>query len=258
MDSVKSIGSKPLVSIIVPMYNATATLIETIESVEAQTYSNWELVLVDDCSTDNTFEYAKTFSLSDDRIKLYKMSVNSGPGAATKLGFEKSSGSVIAFIDADDLWSHEKIKKQLDFMREHNYEFVCSDYCWVNEKGEDLKKIIKCRKVADYATVLKSCPIGSSTVMITRRQLEKITIPSIRKNNDYALWLQIMRDGTKIYGMNEVLMKYRIVETSNSFNKRKMIKYFWEVYREYEHFTVTKSAFLLGRYIVIKALKINK
>lgn len=258
MDYIKSIGAEPLVSIIVPMYNAAATLKETIESVQSQTYSNWELVLVDDCSTDNTFECAKAFTVSDDRIKLYKMDVNSGPGAATKFGFDKSSGSVIAFIDADDLWACEKAQKQLDFMRKNNCEFVCSDYCWINEKGEDLKKIIKCKEVADYATVLKCCPIGSSTVMITRRQLEKITIPSIRKNNDYALWLQIMRDGTKIYGMNEVLMKYRIVETSNSFNKRKMIKYFWEVYRKYEHFPVVKSAFLLGRYIVIKILKINK
>lgn len=258
MNLKKEIGEKPLVSIIVPMYNATATLKETIESVRAQTYSNWELVLVDDCSTDNTYRFAESFVAMDGRIKLFKMPANGGPGAATKLGFEKSSGNLIAFVDADDLWMPDKTQKQIDFMIEKDCEFICSDYCWVDENGKALNKVIRCKKEADYSTVLRCCPIGSSTVMITRNQLNKITIPTIRKNNDYALWLQILCDGTKIYGMSEVLMKYRIVSTSNSFNKRKMIKYFWEVYREYEHFSIIKSAFLLGQYIFIKALKINK
>ena len=183
------IEQNPKVSIIVPMYNAVSTLQETIESVQAQTYSNWELILVDDCSKDNTKSFAEEFAKQDSRIKVYQMQQNGGPGAATRMGFEEAAGSLIAFIDADDLWTSDKLQKQIDFMVQNNYDFVCSDYMWIDENGESLGKVIKCKDVADYNTILRSCPIGSSTVVITTNQLSKVEIPTIRKNNDYALWL---------------------------------------------------------------------
>lgn len=251
------INYNPKVSIIVPMYNAVSTLKETVESVQFQTYRNWELILVDDCSKDETKKMAESFAEKDDRIKVYQMQRNGGPGAATKMGFKKATGGLVAFLDADDLWAAEKLEKQLKFMVDNNYEFICSDYRWIDETGKNLNKIIKCKAVADYNIILKTCPIGSSTVIITTKQLNKIEIPTIRKNNDYALWLQILRDGTHIYGMQEVLMDYRIVSTSNSFNKRKMIKYFWKVYREYENFSIIKSILLLGQYIFIKLIGIK-
>lgn len=257
MTVAEQIKNNAKVSIIVPMYNATSTLQETIESVQAQTYSNWELILVDDCSKDNTKSFAEGFAEKDPRIKVFQMQKNGGPGAATKMGFEKSTGGLVAFVDADDLWIPEKLQKQIDFMVQNDFEFVCSDYLWVDEQGKSLHKVIKCKGTADYNTILKSCPIGSSTVVITSRQLRRVEIPTIRKNNDYALWLMLMRYGLKIYGMHEILMKYRIIATSNSFNKRKMIKYFWEVYRKQEGFSVPKSAVLLGRYIFIKLVGIK-
>lgn len=247
----------PIISIVVPMYNAVTTLRETIESVQAQTYSNWELILVDDCSTDNTKEFAASFAEKDDRIKIYQMRQNGGPGAATKMGVKYATGSAVAFIDADDLWVEDKLEKQVKFMIDNDYEFVCSDYLWIDEAGKSLNKVIKCKMVADYKVILHSCPIGSSTVVIMKEQLDKVEVPIIRKNNDYALWLVLMREGLKIYGMHEILMKYRIIGTSNSFNKRKMIKYFWKVYREQEGFTVVKSTFLLAQYIFIKIVGIK-
>ncbi|MCI8483889.1 MAG: glycosyltransferase [Lachnospiraceae bacterium] len=250
----EQVKNNPKVSIIVPMYNAVNTLKETIASVQAQTYSDWELILVDDCSKDGTKRLAESLAEKDKRIKVFQMPKNGGPGAATKMGFKKSSGSLIAFIDADDLWTEDKLERQIKFMINHNYEFICSDYCWIDENGADLHKIIKCKTAADYKTILKSCPIGSSTVVITAEQLRKIDIPVIRKNNDYALWLQVLRDGTKIYGMHEIFMKYRIISTSNSFQKWKMIKYFWKVYREYEKFSVIKSLRLIGWYSLIKLI----
>ena len=257
MDVKEQIKNNPKVSIILPMYNAVSTLKETVESVQAQTYTDWELVLVDDCSKDDTKAFAEGLAEEDSRIKVYQMEKNGGPGAATRLGFKYATGGIIAFIDADDLWVTGKLEKQIDFMSKNNYEFVCSDYLWVDKNGKSLDKIIKCKKVADYDTILKSCPIGSSTVLITTDQLKKVDIPTIRKNNDYALWLVLMRDGLKIYGMNEVLMKYRIIATSNSFNKRKMIRYFWEVYRKQEGFSIVKSSALLLRYIFIKLVGIK-
>lgn len=253
----EQLEKNPKVSIIVPMYNAVSTLEETIQSVQAQTYTDWELILVDDCSKDETKALAEKLAKEDNRIKVYQMKENGGPGAATKLGAEYATGGAIAFIDADDLWVKDKLEKQIDFMIDNDYEFVCSDYIWVDENGKSLNKIIKCKPVADYRRVLKSCPIGSSTVVITKNQLDRVDIPIIRKNNDYALWLMLMRDGLLIYGTNEVLMKYRIIGTSNSFNKRKMIKYFWKVYREQEGFSIIKSTLLLGRYIFIKLVGIK-
>ncbi len=257
MTVINQIKNNPKVSIIVPMYNAVSTLEETIKSVQAQTYTDWELILVDDCSKDNTKQFAEKFAKIDDRIKVFQMPRNGGPGAATRLGFKKSSGGLVAFIDADDLWVPDKLEKQIEFMKKNDYSFVCSDYLWVDEHGNSLNKIIKCKEKADYKTILKSCPIGSSTVLITAEQLKKVKIPTIRKNNDYALWLLLMRDGLNIYGMHEVLMKYRIISTSNSFNKRKMIKYFWKVYREQEKFSIFKSSVLLIRYIFIKIIGIK-
>ena len=253
----EQVNVNPKISIILPMYNAMSTLTDTIESVKAQTYNNWELIIVDDCSKDNSKKYAEQYANIDQRIKLFHMQKNSGPGAATRLGFEKATGGLVAFIDADDLWVPDKLEKQIAFMIDNDYEFVCSDYCWVDKDGISLNKVIKCKDIADYKKVLRTCPIGSSTVVLTSEQLRKVSIPIIRKNNDYALWLQLLRDGTKVYGMHEILMQYRIISSSNSFNKKKMIKYFWEVYRKYEGFSITKSAILLGQYILIKAFGVK-
>ena len=257
MSVKEQVKKNPKISIIVPMYNAMKTIQDTIESVKAQTYGDWELIIVDDCSKDDSKKCAESFAKKDHRIKLYQMQKNGGPGAATKLGFGKATGGLVAFIDADDLWTPDKLEKQIIFMVDNNYEFVCSDYCWVDENGKDLNKIIKCKDIADYKTILRTCPIGSSTVVLTSDQLRKVDIPTIRKNNDYALWLQLLRDGTKVYGMHDILMQYRIISSSNSFNKRKMIKYFWEIYRKYEGFSIIKSSLLLGQYIFIKAVGIK-
>lgn len=253
----EQIERNPKVSVIVPMYNAISTLQETVESVQAQTYINWELILVDDCSLDDTKALAEILAKEDDRIKVYQMPQNGGPGAATRIGFRKSVGSLVAFIDADDLWPPEKLEKQIKFMVDHNYEFTCTDYQWVNESGKPLGKVIKCKTEADYRTVLHMCPVGSSTVVITAEKMKRIVIPVIRKNNDYALWLQILRDGGKVYGIHEILMDYRIMPASNSFDKRKMIKYFWKIYRGQEGFSRVRSLLLLGQYIFIKLIGIK-
>jgi len=253
----EQVRENPKISIILPMYNAMNTLKDTIESVQAQTYCDWELIIVDDCSKDESKKFAGSFASKDQRLKIFQMQKNGGPGAATRLGFEKATGGLVAFIDADDMWSPDKLEKQISFMVDNDYEFICSDYCWVDENGVSLNKVIKCKDIASYKTILRTCPIGSSTVVLTSAQLRKVSIPTIRKNNDYALWLQLLRDGTKVYGMHEILMKYRIISGSNSFNKRKMIKYFWDVYRNYEGFSVLKSAALLSQYIFIKAVGIK-
>lgn len=245
------------VSIIIPMYNTKNLLSETIESVFSQTYKNWEMIIVDDCSTDGSYEYAMTFSKKDQRIRVFKLDCNSGPGAATKYGFEKAKGEIIAFLDSDDLWMPVKLERQIKFMGDHHYEFTCTDYEQINEKGEHIGRTIYCKGQADYKAVLRTCPVGSSTVMITSDLLRKVEIPTIRKNNDYSLWLRILKIYPYVYGIQETLMLYRKWPQSISYNKFKKVKYSWKVFREYEGFSVITSLFLILEWAFIKIMKIK-
>ncbi len=251
------INKNPKVSIIVPLYNTKKLLSETIESVLSQTYTNWEMIIVDDCSTDGSYEYAMTFSEIDQRIQVYKLDCNSGPGAATKYGFEKAKGEMIAFLDSDDLWMPVKLERQITFMIDHQYEFTCTNYEQINEKSSRIGRTIHCKEQADYRSVLRTCPVGSSTVVITYDLLGKVDIPTIRKNNDYSLWLRILKIYPYVYGMQETLMLYRIWPQSISYNKFKKVKYSWRVFREYEGFSVMFSLFLILEWAFIKIMKIK-
>lgn len=245
------------VSIIVPLYNTKNLLAETIESVLSQTYTNWEMIIVDDCSTDGSYEYAMTFSEKEQRIKVFQLSCNSGPGEARKYGYEKAEGEIIAFLDSDDLWMPVKLERQITFMADHQYEFTCTDYEQINEKGSCIGRTIYCKEQADYRSVLRTCPVGSSTVMITSDLLGKVDMPTIRKSNDYSLWLRILKIYPYVYGIQETLMLYRIRPQSISYNKFKKVKYSWRVFREYEGFSVMFSLFLILEWAFIKIMKIK-
>jgi glycosyltransferase involved in cell wall biosynthesis len=248
---------QPLISIIIPNYNSALVLQETIDSVLAQTYTNWEIIFVDDCSTDNSYQLAIENSKKDDRIKTFQLEENSGPGFATKFGFTKSKGEWVAFIDADDVWPSFKLEKQMKFTLDNDYEFTCTDYEQVDGNSKPLNRVIKTYPKANYRKVILLCPIGSSTVIIKSSLLAKIDIPETRKSNDYALWLKILRIYPYIYGIQEVMMQYRVWPQSISYRKFKKIKYHWFVYREYEHKSVLNSAFLIIWMGIIKVLKIK-
>lgn len=244
-----------LVSIIMPTYNCAKFIGKTIESVLNQTYSNWELIIVDDCSKDNTEEVVKAFN--DSRIKYNKLENNSGAAIARTEAMKIASGTYMAFLDSDDLWKKDKLEKQLKFMKENNYNFTCTAYEQINEAGEKLNKIIKTKKRADYNRILLDCPVGNSTVMYNVEKLGKFEVPNIRKRNDDCLWLQILKKEKYIYGMPEVLMEYRIRSNSISSNKFSLIKYHWQLYREIEHLSVFRSVFHICWWGVIKVLHIK-
>ena len=244
-----------LVSIIMPTYNCAKFIGKTIESVLNQTYSNWELIIVDDCSKDNTEEVVKAFN--DSRIKYNKLENNSGAAIARTEAMKIASGTYMAFLDSDDLWKKDKLEKQLKFMKENNYNFTCTAYEQINEAGEKLNKIIKTKKRADYNRILLDCPVGNSTVMYNVEKLGKFEVPNIRKRNDDCLWLQILKKEKYISGMTEVLMEYRIRSNSISSNKFSLIKYHWQLYREIEHLSVFRSVFHICWWGVIKVLHIK-
>ena len=244
-----------LVSIIMPTYNCGSFIKKTIESVLNQTYKNWELIIVDDCSKDNTEEVVK--KIKDKRIKYYKLKQNSGAAVARTESMKKAKGYYMAFLDSDDLWYPEKLEKQIKFMEDNNYDFTCTAYEQIDEKDNLLEKIIKVKKKANYNRILLDCPVGNSTVMYNVDKLGKFEVPNIRKRNDDALWLQIIKKAKYIYGMDDILMKYRIRSNSISSNKLSLVKYHWQLYREIEHLSVIRSAFHICYWGAIKVLHIK-
>ena len=244
-----------LVSIIMPTYNCAKFIGKTIESVIAQTYENWELIIIDDCSKDNTEEVVSEYK--DNRIKYHRLENNSGAAVARTEAMKKASGRYMAFLDSDDLWKKDKLEKQLEFMNENNYNFTCTEYEQIDEEGNKLNKVIKVKKRADYNRILLDCPVGNSTVMYNVEKLGKFEVPNIRKRNDDALWLQILKKEKYIYGMTEVLMEYRIRSNSISSNKLSLVKYHWQLYREIEHLSVFRSAFHICWWGMIKVLHIK-
>lgn len=248
---------KGLVSVVIPTYNCGEFIGETIESVLKQTYSNWEIIIVDDCSTDNTEEVVREYIKLDARISYYLLDSNSGAAIARTKAMELANGEYIAFLDSDDIWVENKLEKQINFMIENQYNFTCTAYEKINDCGESLNKVVKTKEKTNYNGVLLNCPIGNSTVIYNVDKLGKFVVPNIRKRNDDALWLQILKKEKYIYGMKDVLMKYRIRENSISSNKIKLIKYHWILYRDIEHLSVSRSIFHICFWILIKVLKIK-
>lgn len=248
---------KGLVSVITPTYNCAKFIGETIESVQAQTYQQWEMIIVDDCSTDNTKEIVDKYIKEDSRIKYFCLENNAGAAVARTKAMELANGEYMAFLDSDDIWPEEKLKKQLAFMKKHDVAFSCTAYEQIDENGKSLNKIIKTVPKADYNRVLLDCPVGNSTVMYNVEKMGKFEVPNIRKRNDDALWLRMLKKEKYIYGMKSVLMKYRIRQNSISSNKFKVIKYHWILYRNIEHLSIVRSVFHIAYWCVIKLLKIK-
>jgi teichuronic acid biosynthesis glycosyltransferase TuaG len=246
-----------LVSIITPTYNCGNFIGETIESVLKQSYSNWEMIIVDDCSSDCTAEVVNKYISLDKRIKYYLLSENSGAAVARTKAMNYAQGKYMAFLDSDDLWTEDKLERQVSFMENNDYAFTCTAYEQIDETGTLLNKTIKTKVKTDYNGVLLSCPVGNSTVMYNVEKLGKFAVPNIRKRNDDALWLRILKIEKYIYGMPDVLVRYRVRTNSISSNKVKLIKYHWKLYREIEHLSIFRSAFHICWWVLLKVLKVK-
>lgn len=246
-----------LVSVIMPTYNCAAFIAETIASIQNQTYENWEIEIVDDCSTDNTKEIVEAMAQRDGRIHYHCLDTNSGAAVARTQAMKMAQGEYMAFCDSDDLWLPEKLERQLKFMRENDYAFSCTAYEQIDEQGTPLGRVIKTVTKTDYNRLLLDCPVGNSTVMYHVGKMGKFEVPNIRKRNDDALWLTMLKKEKYIWGMPDVLMRYRIRSNSLSSNKLKVIKYHWILYRDIEHLSVFRSAFHICWWCFLKVFKIK-
>ena len=232
------------VSIIMPADNVSRHIEETVNSVIRQTHTNWELLIVDDCSTDNTVAMIQSFHETDSRINVYELEKNSGAAVARNKAIEQATGDYLAFLDSDDLWEAEKLEKQLTFMIENNYLFTSTNYIEVNEATGETIGVVQSYPELDYEGLLKHCP-GNSTVMYNVSELGKFYIPDIKKRNDFVMWLQVIKKAKKLYGLDENLTTYTIREGSLSKDKKDLVKYQWTVYRDIEGLSFIKSLYLL-------------
>ncbi len=239
-----------LVSIIIPVYNAERFLNDTINTVQNQTYSNWELLFIDDKSKDDSVKIIETAIKKDKRIKLYKQEKNSGTALARNRGIEEASGKYICFLDADDLWDSKKLEKQITFMRNRKCAFSFTGYQFTDSNGNfNGKKVCVPEKIS-YNQALKNTTIFTSTVMFNMTKLRKkdIMMPNV-KSEDTATWWKVLKKVDYAYAINEILSYYRRSENTSSSNKLKAIKQTWNLYRRVENFNIIKSLYYFSWYI---------
>lgn len=249
-----------LVSVIMPTYNCSAYISAAIESVLAQTVTDWELQIVDDCSTDDTAAVVRPYLEKYPNIHYYCLAQNSGPAAARTEAMNRATGKYLAFLDSDDLWDPKKLEKQIAFMRETGAAFSCTAYAMMDTAGNLLDTIHIPPERTDYQKcILLSNPFGNLTVMYDQEILGQYQVPPIMKRNDFALWLQILHNTQYCYGMPEVLACYRVGRPNSvSGNKLKLAKYHWQLYRRIEHHGIVRSAFELCCWAVVKGTRVGQ
>ena len=241
--------NEPLVSIITPVYNAERFLSETIKSVKNQTYENWELLLVDDCSKDNSVSIIKEFQKNDHRIKYIKLEKNSGASVTRNTGIKNAKGRFIAFVDSDDIWESNKLEIQIKYMLDKKLGFTFTSYRYMKENGTKTNKIAKAPNKINYNGLLKNTIIGCSTVVIDRKIIGDFLMPLVKKGQDTATWLMILRSQKYAYGIEEVLVDYRLVGNSLSSNKIKALKRTWNTYRNVEKLNIFKCTYVFCFYV---------
>ncbi len=223
-----------MVSIIMPSYNTANCISESIESVIAQTYTNWELIVVDDCSTDNTDDMVKPY-LNDFRIIYIKNPKNSGAAASRNRALREAKGKWIAFLDSDDLWIPEKLEKQIAFMKEKGYHFSYTKYIEIDTDGNENGVTVTGPKKITRVGMFNYCWPGCLTVMYDAETVGLIQVADIKKNNDYAMWLKVCRK-SDCFLLDESLSKYRRGRAGSVSNHsiKTMIGWHYKLFREVE------------------------
>lgn len=241
---------KPLVSVIMPAHNAEQHIGQAIRSVQQQTVEDWELIILDDCSTDATGQIVTQEARKDSRIRLYRNTENLGVAKSRNRGLALRRGDHVAFLDSDDTWHPEKLELQLNCFRQTDADLVYTAYTIVNATDNALRKAYAVPAQITYLHLLKENVIGCSTVMIRGEMAEKFRFPEDTYHEDYVLWLAMLRDGCKAVGLQQILMDYCYSKQSKSGKKGRAARKRWEVYRRYCGFSVVKSMWYFGCYAV--------
>ncbi|MCL7753201.1 glycosyltransferase family 2 protein [Polaribacter sp. Z022] len=244
-----------LVSIITANYNSEKFISQTIQSVLDQTYKNWEMIIVDDLSTDSSVPIINSYSKKDVRIKLHQLKENSGAAVARNKAISLATGNFIAFLDSDDLWLPKKLELQINFMVKNNYSLCYTSYEVINESGVLTNKTIMCKNKLDYNRMLHSNEIGCLTAVYNKDILGKVFMPEVRKRQDYGLWLKILRTEAYAFGLTEVLAQYRDRSASISNNKIEMLKWNWNLFKNVEKLSYFRATYYTLSCVINKLLK---
>jgi len=247
-----------MISIITPSYNSKPFIKMCIDSVLAQTYKNWEMIIVDDVSQDNSNEIIKEYIKNDSRIQLIKLDVNSGAAIARNRAIKEAKGRYIAFLDSDDYWHEEKLAKQLEFMHAKQIALSFTSYYRVDEDTGEVIDQQKSVEKVEYKMLLRQNIMGCLTVMYDTQVLGKVYMPEILRRQDYALWLKILKQIPFACGVPDVLAYYRVRNSSISSNKIIASKYHWKVLREIEKLSLAKAIYYFGWYTYKSILKYKK
>ena len=223
--------SDELISIIMPAYNSDKYIAQAIDSVIQQTYQNWELIIIDDCSSDNTSGITEQKIEKDSRIRLIKNEQNLGVSATRNKGVALSRGEWVAFLDSDDLWEKSKLEKQMKLAQAAPAEFVFTGSSFIDENGDSYEGILEVPDKVTYSRLKRHNIISCSSVLIKKHFFDKIKMEKDHMHEDYAFWLKVLKTGAIAYGVNEPLLIYRISKTSRSGNKLKTIKKTYQVFR---------------------------
>jgi len=238
----------PFFSIIIPVYNCEKTIEETLESVLNQTISDYEIIIINDFSSDNTMEIVEKYKDKLNEIKVISNFKNLGVAESRNIGFKAAIGKYVALLDGDDVWTNDKLEKQRAVISKNNCDICCTAYNFIDSNSLMIKKTYNVPENLDYNMLLKENYIGCSTVVIKKEILHGNSMNSKFQHEDYAFWLRLARHGAKIIGINEPLVYYRILADSRSFNKFKSAKGRFKIYLDQEKFGVIKSLYYFFHY----------
>ena len=240
-----------LVSIIIPVYNSSRYLKDAIESIKKQTYQNYEVIFVDDKSTDNSLKIIEEYKNIDNRVKLIKLAKHEGAGIARNSGIKNAKGRYLTFLDSDDILVNNKLEIQVKFMKEKNCEFTCGNYKYINDGMTKISNEVKSLEITDYSSALLDMRILTSTVMIDLSIIPKqYCYMTNMMSEEVITWIKILKRGYMAYGINKVLVYYRVSKKSRSSNKIKTGISRWNIYRKIEKLSIKKSMYCFINYIV--------
>ena len=220
-----------LISIIMAAYNTEKTIEQAINSVLCQTYTNFELLVVNDCSTDRTAEWVKSIAAKDSRVRLISNVKNNGVSYTRKHGLEEAKGDWIAILDSDDAWEPEKLEKQIELQRRTNADLLFTGSAFMDSEGHPIDWYLHAPKEVTYRQLLKQNVLSNSSALVRKELYAKYYAIGDGMHEDFAIWLSILKEGKKAYGVDEPLLIYRIAKSSKSGNKVKAARMNWNTYR---------------------------
>ena len=247
----------PLVSVIMPSYRSEPFLAQAVESVLAQTITDWELFILDDQSPDGAWEIAQSYARRDPRIRCIRNEENLGVAETRNRGIEAARGEWIAFLDSDDIWHNEKLEKQLNAAERTGAELMYTAYA-IFQDDDPCRVEYAVPQRVDYNALLLENVIGCSTAMVHRSALRNYRFRNDLYHEDYALWLELLRSGVKAAGCPEILVEWRVTKNSRSYDKINAAKNRWAIYRKAEKLPLWKSAFAFAVYALRGIMKVRK